>query len=112
MNRMTNRCKNITLPQTSFAGGNNRVHSFLLPLLIFSKVVLDVVNMFKNAIIVVENGDFNDIPNYIIDIINDKSDCNLLIIPEIMSPSVILFVVNNKTLEKVTLMTFQITLKT
>ena len=23
MNRMTNRCKNITLPQTSFAGGNN-----------------------------------------------------------------------------------------
>ena len=23
MNRMTHRCKNITLPQTSFAGGNN-----------------------------------------------------------------------------------------
>ena len=23
VNRMTNRCKNITLPQTSFAGGNN-----------------------------------------------------------------------------------------
>ena len=25
VNRMTNRCKNITLPQTSFAGGNNRL---------------------------------------------------------------------------------------
>ena len=24
VNRMTNRCKNITLPQTSFAGGKNR----------------------------------------------------------------------------------------
>ena len=24
VNRMTDRCKNITLPQTSFAGGNNR----------------------------------------------------------------------------------------
>ena len=24
VNRMTNMCKNITLPQTSFAGGNNR----------------------------------------------------------------------------------------
>ena len=23
VNRMTDRCKNITLPQTSFAGGNN-----------------------------------------------------------------------------------------
>ena len=23
VNRMTNRCKNITLPQTSFVGGNN-----------------------------------------------------------------------------------------
>ena len=27
VNRMTNRCKNITLPQTSFAGGNN--HGFI-----------------------------------------------------------------------------------
>ena len=26
-NRMTNRCKNITLPQTSFAGGNNLCQS-------------------------------------------------------------------------------------
>ena len=26
VNRMTDRCKNITLPQTSFAGGNNRIH--------------------------------------------------------------------------------------
>ena len=26
VNRMTNRCKNITLPQTSFAGGNNTIH--------------------------------------------------------------------------------------
>ena len=25
VNRMTDRCKNITLPQTSFAGGNNRL---------------------------------------------------------------------------------------
>ena len=25
VNRMTNRCKNITLPQTSFAGGNRQV---------------------------------------------------------------------------------------
>ena len=25
VNRMTNRCKNISLPQTSFAGGNNRL---------------------------------------------------------------------------------------
>ena len=25
MNRMTDRCKNITLPQTSFAGGKNRI---------------------------------------------------------------------------------------
>ena len=25
VNRMTDRCKNITLPQTSFAGGNNEV---------------------------------------------------------------------------------------
>ena len=25
VNRMTDRCKNITLPQTSFAGGNNRI---------------------------------------------------------------------------------------
>ena len=25
VNRMTNRCKNITLPQTSFAGGNNAI---------------------------------------------------------------------------------------
>ena len=25
VNKMTNRCKNITLPQTSFAGGNNRL---------------------------------------------------------------------------------------
>ena len=24
VNRMTDRCKNITLPQTSFAGGNNQ----------------------------------------------------------------------------------------
>ena len=29
VNRMTNRCKNITLPQTSFAGGNN-THSILV----------------------------------------------------------------------------------
>ena len=29
VNRMTNRCKNITLPQTSFAGGKNRFfHTF------------------------------------------------------------------------------------
>ena len=27
VNRMTDRCKNITLPQTSFAGGNYRPHS-------------------------------------------------------------------------------------
>ena len=27
MNRMTNRCKNITLPQTSFAGGNKSTFS-------------------------------------------------------------------------------------
>ena len=26
MNRMTDRCKNITLPQTSFAGGKNLLH--------------------------------------------------------------------------------------
>ena len=26
MDRMTDMCKNITLPQTSFAGGNNRVN--------------------------------------------------------------------------------------
>ena len=26
MNRMTDRCKNITLPQTSFAGGNNQLY--------------------------------------------------------------------------------------
>ena len=26
VNRMTNRCKNITLPQTSFAGGKNICH--------------------------------------------------------------------------------------
>ena len=25
LNRMTDRCKNITLPQTSFAGGNNSI---------------------------------------------------------------------------------------
>ena len=25
VNRMTNRCKNITLPQTSFAGGNDKI---------------------------------------------------------------------------------------
>ena len=31
MNRMTDRCKNITLPQTSFAGGNNR-HVGIFPL--------------------------------------------------------------------------------
>ena len=30
MNRMTNRCKNITLPQTSFAGGNNRLSSIAM----------------------------------------------------------------------------------
>ena len=29
VNRMTNRCKNITLPQTSFAGGNNRLAHLL-----------------------------------------------------------------------------------
>ena len=28
VNRMTNRCKNITLPQTSFAGGNERLNMF------------------------------------------------------------------------------------
>ena len=28
VNRMTDRCKNITLPQTSFAGGNNSVGDF------------------------------------------------------------------------------------
>ena len=28
MNRMTNRCKNITLPQTSFAGGNYKLGSY------------------------------------------------------------------------------------
>ena len=27
VNRMTDRCKNITLPQTSFAGGNNHLKS-------------------------------------------------------------------------------------
>ena len=26
VNRMTNRCKNITLPQTSFAGGKNAIY--------------------------------------------------------------------------------------
>ena len=30
VNRMTNRCKNITLPQTSFAGDNEPVHRGLL----------------------------------------------------------------------------------
>ena len=28
VNRMTNRCENITLPQTSFAGGNNDKKAF------------------------------------------------------------------------------------
>ena len=28
VNRMTNRCKNITLPQTSFVGGNKKVLAF------------------------------------------------------------------------------------
>ena len=30
VNRMTNRCKNITLPQTSFAGGKNLLSHWLL----------------------------------------------------------------------------------
>ena len=30
VNRMTNRCKNITLPQTSSAGGNNTVAIYTL----------------------------------------------------------------------------------
>ena len=41
VNRMTNRCKNITLPQTSFAGGNKdmlvmslKVHENILPMVL------------------------------------------------------------------------------
>ena len=30
VNRMTNSCKNITLPQTSFSGGNKSFHSVQL----------------------------------------------------------------------------------
>ena len=30
VNRMTDRCKNITLPQTSFTGGNYRVYILLI----------------------------------------------------------------------------------
>ena len=32
MNRMTNRCKNITLPQTSFAGGDKYITLSVIPL--------------------------------------------------------------------------------
>ena len=32
MNRMTDRCKNITLPQTSFAGGNKWLNNILIVL--------------------------------------------------------------------------------
>ena len=32
VNRMTNRCKNITLPQTSFADGNNNIYVVLMVL--------------------------------------------------------------------------------
>ena len=43
----------------------------------FTKTVLDVVNVFKIIIDIVKNGDFNDIPNGINNIINDKYNCNL-----------------------------------
>ena len=39
MNRMTDRCKNITLPQTSFAGGNKKYQRKNLPLRSFLLIV-------------------------------------------------------------------------
>ena len=36
MNRMTDRCKNITLPQTSFEGGNNNSETVIIDNLIWT----------------------------------------------------------------------------
>ena len=36
VNRLTDRCKNITLPQTSFAGSNNAAKSLQYPVLKFN----------------------------------------------------------------------------
>ena len=49
VNRMTDRCKNITLPQTSFAGGNNESDSqyfleqFFVPLPLYHPVFTIVI---------------------------------------------------------------------
>ena len=52
VNRMTNRCKNITLPQTSFAGGNNLLVFFLKifvgPLLFLFLTSGDICPEFQN----------------------------------------------------------------
>ena len=48
VNRMTNRCKNITLPQTSFAGGKNKLaQSTSLPLCSRSTVKMQIAIQTK-----------------------------------------------------------------
>ena len=46
VNRMTDRCKNITLPKTSFAGGKNRLYAIVLRepryIMIITQQVLDI----------------------------------------------------------------------
>ena len=46
MNRMTDRCKNIALPQTSFAGGNES-NVLLSPLLLNAKVLMILITAVK-----------------------------------------------------------------
>ena len=46
VNRMTDRCKTITLPQTSFAGGNES-NVLLSPLLLNAKVLMILITAVK-----------------------------------------------------------------
>ena len=49
VNRMTDRCKNITLPQTSFAGGNNHIE-ILDPRVLLHELQIDLSSWILSGI--------------------------------------------------------------